>query len=292
MVINLIVVVGLYTFVGVSGVFSFGHAAFMAIGAYAGAILVIPPETKAFVLPGPARLPGRARTLDPLPATIVAGALAARLRARPLASARPSVRAHRRARDVRRAQHRERRRAQLGAGDARHGRSVRHPHDDHDLGSARLGAASRWRRVGVSAFAQSASGCGPRARTRRPLARSVSPSRASARSRFVLSAFFVGVAGALFGMFIGSFNPDAFFLNITFLMVVMLVIGGTTSLAGAVVGTIVISAVSEILRRIEGGVDLGLRCRSRAKPGLARGRACARDAGHPHLPARRADRRS
>ena len=55
MVINVIVVVGLYTFVGVSGVFSFGHAAFMAIGAYAGAILVIPTETKRFVLPD---LPG------------------------------------------------------------------------------------------------------------------------------------------------------------------------------------------------------------------------------------------
>ena len=45
-VINLIVVVGLYTFVGISGVFSFGHAAFMAIGAYAGAILVIPPRRR------------------------------------------------------------------------------------------------------------------------------------------------------------------------------------------------------------------------------------------------------
>ena len=122
--------------------------------------------------------------------------------------------------------------------------------------------------VGVSALAQSGSGCGPRARTSRPLARSVSPSPVSARSRFVVSAFFVGVAGALFGMFIGSFNPDAFFLNITFLMIVMLVIGGTTSLAGAVVGTIAISAVSELLRRIEGGVDLGLRSQVAGKPGL------------------------
>ena len=86
----------------------------------------------------------------------------------------------------------------------------------------------------------------------------------------MLSAFFVGVAGALFGMFIGSFNPDAFFLNITFLMVVMLVIGGMTSLAGAVVGTIVISAVSELLRRVEGGRRPRARCSSR------RSRACAR----------------
>ena len=76
MVINLIVVVGLYIFVGISGVFSFGHAAFMAIGAYAGAILVIPPETKPFILPD---LPGFLTGVrwDALPATIAAGGLAA-----------------------------------------------------------------------------------------------------------------------------------------------------------------------------------------------------------------------
>ena len=75
-VINLIVVVGLYTFVGISGVFSFGHAAFMAIGAYAGAILVIPPETKTLILPD---LPGFLADihLDALPATLAAGAIAA-----------------------------------------------------------------------------------------------------------------------------------------------------------------------------------------------------------------------
>ena len=76
MVINLILVVGLYMFVGLSGVFSFGHAAFMAIGAYAGAILVIPPETKEFVLPD---LPGALAGvhLDPLPASLAAGAISA-----------------------------------------------------------------------------------------------------------------------------------------------------------------------------------------------------------------------
>ena len=83
----------------------------------------------------------------------------------------------------------------------------------------------------------------------------------------VISAFFVGAAGALFGMFIGSFNPDAFFLNITFLMVAMLIIGGMTSLTGAVLGTLVISTVSELLRRAEGGLDLGL-VRISAQPGL------------------------
>ena len=141
------------------------------------------------------------------------------------------------------------------------------PDDDDDLGSARLGHAGDGGGVGVSALAQSGSGCGPRARTSRA-ARSIGVAVARERTiAFVVSAFFVGVAGALFGMFIGSFNPDAFFLNITFLMIVMLVIGGTTSLAGAVVGTIAISAVSEILRRVEGGVDLGF-VQVSGKPGL------------------------
>ena len=34
MLVNVVLVVGLYMFVGNSGVFSFGHMGFMAIGAY------------------------------------------------------------------------------------------------------------------------------------------------------------------------------------------------------------------------------------------------------------------
>lgn len=37
----------------------------------------------------------------------------------------------------------------------------------------------------------------------------------------------------------------------------MLVVGGRNSVAGAVVGTTVVSAVSEILRRLEGGDHVG-----------------------------------
>ena len=270
MVINLILVVGLYTFVGVSGVFSFGHAAFMAIGAYAGAIFVIPPETKAFVLPD---LPGflaRAH-LDPAAGDDRGGSDRGRLRARALAV--PLARLSgpdRRARDVRRAQHRQRRLAELGAADARDCRRVRDP-DRRRRSGAR--SAGRWSAMAAAwAFQRSRVGLRLRAsREDEAAARSIGVGVARERTvAFVLSAFFVGVAGALFGMFIGSFNPDAFFLNITFLMVAMLVIGGMTSLAGAVIGTIVISAVSELLRRIEGGVDLGLVQISR------RSRDCAR----------------
>ena len=265
MVINLVLVVGLYTFVGLSGVFSFGHAAFMAIGAYAGAILVIPPETKAFVIP---ELPGfLARVhLDVLPATVAAGGIAALVA---LVLSVPLARL-----------------SGLTAGlatfavltivnvVARNWQQVTHG----TSGVAGIPTATTiwgalgWALVAMAVawlFQQSRVGLRLRAsREDEAAARAIGISVARERTfALVLSAFFAGVAGALYGMFIGSFNPDAFFLNITFLMVVMLVIGGMTSLAGAVTGTIVISALSELLRRVEGGFDLGP-IELAAKPGL------------------------
>ena len=53
--IKLTVVLGLYVFVGNSGVFSFGHVAFMALGGYMSAILTIPPAKKAVALELPLR---------------------------------------------------------------------------------------------------------------------------------------------------------------------------------------------------------------------------------------------
>jgi branched-subunit amino acid ABC-type transport system permease component len=256
MVINLIVVVGLYTFVGLSGVFSFGHAAFMAIGAYAGAILVIPPETKRFVLP---ELPGFLADvhLDPFPATLAAGSIAALVA---LVLSVPLARL-----------------SGLTAGlatfavlvivnvVARNWQQVTHGTSGVSgiPTTTTVWTALAWALVAMAAaWALQRSAIGLRLRASREqdaAARSIGIGVARERAvAFVVSAFFVGVAGALLGTFIGSFNPDAFFLNITFLMVVMLVVGGLTSLAGAVLGTIVISVAAEALRRLEGGVDLGL----------------------------------
>jgi branched-chain amino acid transport system permease protein len=61
----------------------------------------------------------------------------------------------------------------------------------------------------------------------------------------------------VFAQYLGFFTPDVFFINALFVSLVMLLVGGMTSLAGAVVGTITISAVQEILRRVEAGINLG-----------------------------------
>ena len=82
----------------------------------------------------------------------------------------------------------------------------------------------------------------------------VLPTRLSA---FVIGSFFAGVGGSLYGHYLGSFSPHSFYFAYTFSLISMLVIGGMQSLTGAVVGVIVVSLLSEVLRNLERGFDLG-----------------------------------
>jgi branched-chain amino acid transport system permease protein len=68
---------------------------------------------------------------------------------------------------------------------------------------------------------------------------------------FVISAFVTAVAGALYAHFITSFSPNVFYFDLTFRVVVMLVIGGMGSVTGSVLGAALVLILSEILRRIE-----------------------------------------
>ena len=52
LLIRVTLVVGLWIFVGNSGVISFGHAGYMCIGAYMSAWLTLKPTMKALLLPG------------------------------------------------------------------------------------------------------------------------------------------------------------------------------------------------------------------------------------------------
>jgi branched-chain amino acid transport system permease protein len=68
---------------------------------------------------------------------------------------------------------------------------------------------------------------------------------------FTLSAFIAGIGGGLWAHFITSFSPKSFYLTETFVILAMLVVGGPRGVSGAVVGTIVVTAVREGLRRVE-----------------------------------------
>jgi branched-chain amino acid transport system permease protein len=253
--INLTLVVGLYIFIGNSGVFSFGHIGFMAIGAYVGALLTIPVELKQVLL---LDLPGFISDahMATIPAIIVSGLVAAAVAA---VLAVPLMRLSGLV-------------AALGTlaillivnvvarnwNEITNGtRGMSGIPTDTTIWSALV-----WALVAMAiAFAFQEIRVGRRLRASREdevAARSVGVSVSRERGiAFVVSAFIMGIGGALYAQSLGSISPDAFFLNITFLTIAMLVVGGVGSLSGAVVGTIVVSVVAELFRRAESGIDIG-----------------------------------
>ncbi len=74
---------------------------------------------------------------------------------------------------------------------------------------------------------------------------------------FSVGAFFAGVGGSLYAHYIGSFSPAAFYFSLTFNLIAMLVLGGMSSISGAVIGVIVVSLLSEFLRSVERGFTVG-----------------------------------
>lgn len=248
--VNLVLVVGLYCFVGQSGIISFGHAAFMAAGAYTMSLLTIPAPIKAQLTAVPEFI--RTGTVDPLVGVLLAGAVAALLA---LVVSVPLMRLN-----------------GLAAGLATVSllvvvRVVSQNWDELTNGLGGLygipAAYDAWGALPwalgaiVVAFLYQSSRLGLRLRTSREdevAARSIGVRVKLERGvAFVISAFITGVGGALYAQSVGAISPDAFFIDITFLVIAMLVVGGTTSLAGAVVGTLAVSAVSELLRQIEQG---------------------------------------
>lgn len=74
---------------------------------------------------------------------------------------------------------------------------------------------------------------------------------------FTLSGAVMAVAGILHAHFLGTISVDTFYLNLTFILLAMLVVGGMGSLSGAVVGVAVISIVVDLVRRMGEGVSIG-----------------------------------
>jgi len=74
---------------------------------------------------------------------------------------------------------------------------------------------------------------------------------------FCMSAFLTGVAGSLWAHFISSFSPKSFSFTQAFSIITMLVIGGLGSVSGSVIGVVLITVLSELLRNAERGFELG-----------------------------------
>ena len=65
---------------------------------------------------------------------------------------------------------------------------------------------------------------------------------------FILGAAFAGMAGALFSHYEGFITPKNFFMDQSFLILAMVVIGGTGSITGAALSGIVLTILPEALR--------------------------------------------
>ncbi|TAN20487.1 MAG: branched-chain amino acid ABC transporter permease [Actinomycetota bacterium] len=73
---------------------------------------------------------------------------------------------------------------------------------------------------------------------------------------FTLSAAFAGIAGGIYVFFIGYISPDAFPVVLSIEFVIMVVVGGIGTVAGALVGAALITVISQVLISLGTGPSL------------------------------------
>jgi len=253
--IYVIAVVGLYVFIGNTGIMSFGSVAFMAIGAYASAWQTCCPKLKPFTMRG---LPEflRDQTYPILPAALTSIALAVVVAA---LIGIPIMRLSGIAAAI----------ATLAFFMVIY---VTYSNwDSVTLGTSSTVGLPLYVDVTVAfvcaviavwiAFAYQSSRFGVIVRAG---AQDEVAARAGGinlpRQRLIAWSIGAGImtlAGILFGHYLGVININNFYLNMTLITLAMLVIGGMKSLTGAVVGALSVNALLELLRMIEQGVTLG-----------------------------------
>lgn len=74
---------------------------------------------------------------------------------------------------------------------------------------------------------------------------------------FAVGAFFAGIGGALMGSLITTIDPKMFNFQLTFNILMIVVVGGLGSVTGSVIGAVVITILLEWLRFVEYTMDIG-----------------------------------
>jgi len=253
--IKIVAVIGLYVFIGNSGIMSFGHVAFMGIGAYASAWQTCCPMLKPIVMSGLPDILLR-NTVPNFPASVTSGVLAAAIA---LAAGAVVLRLNGIAASIAsfsllfifNVLYSNADRFTQGVGSIVGLPVYVTPTVAYAWACAAIALACLYHRsrfgvacVRVAKNEVAARAAGINVYFQRLIA-------------FVLSAFLLGVSGALYGSLLGTISVDTFFLDMTFMLVAMLVVGGVRSVAGAVVGVTAISAVVEIFRQLQNGIEVG-----------------------------------
>ena len=250
--VSVAIVVAIFVFVGTSGVLSFGQISFVALGAFAAGVLTVPLESKVGVLPDlyPILRDNTIGNVASLALAAAVGGVFAFLVGLPLM-----------------------RLSGLAAGIA----TFAVLEITHNL-------LREWTKIGPGATTLSLvpETTGPLQATvgallviavawlyvRSPLGRKAratreDPAAAQAvgisvhRQRlwaFTLSGALCGLAGGLLVHMLGSITTEQVYLELTFITLAMLVVGGITSLWGAVVGALAVSGLDALLGNAEDGV--------------------------------------
>jgi len=251
--VNVVLVVALYIFIGNSGVVSFGHISFVAVGAWTAGILSMPSGEKPAIMP---HLAGflRDTTVGNVPSLALAAAVGA---AYALIVGLPLMRLSGLAAGI----------ATFGVLEITHNvlrywerigpglNTFSAVPETTGLLQACVGAliaivvafAYQWGRFGRMLRATREDAAAARA-----VGVSVHVQRLVA---FTLSGAVAGLAGGLY-VHLLPVNAESFYLDLTFITLAMLVIGGTTSLWGAVVGALAVSGVDSFLAEAENGVNV------------------------------------
>jgi branched-chain amino acid transport system permease protein len=241
-------------FVGNSGVISFGHMSFVAVGAYLAGLVTLDPETKGFTTPGLFPVLKHAQ-IGLVPSLALAAGVGAayalvvglplmRLSGLPAGIATLAV---------------------LGItynvlsywGKVGPGVQTVTGVPEASVWSLAVGVAI----VVAAAYAYQRSRFGRVLRATRedpPAARASGISIYRERLiAFTLSGALAGLAGGLYVHMLGLLQPDLFYLDLTLVTLAMLVFGGVGSLWGAVIGALAISALNSFLGDAENTVDVG-----------------------------------
>jgi branched-chain amino acid transport system permease protein len=251
--VKVAIVVALFVFIGNSGVLSFGHISFVALGAWTAGVLTVPPGEKPAIMPNLAHflLHRHVDNIESLVLAAAVGGIAALLVGIPLM-----------------------RLSGLAAGIATFAvLEITHNLLQYEerigpglnaFSSVPETTGLRQAAVGavlcvVVAFAYTRSRFGRLLRATREddaAARAVGASVYRQRlMAFTISGLLAGLAGGMY-VHLLPVQAGSVYLDLTFITLAMLVIGGATSLFGAVVGALAVSALDSWLAVAENGTSV------------------------------------
>lgn len=253
--VNMTIVISLYVFVGNSGIISFGQISFVAIGAFAAGVMTIPAIVKPTLLPElfPFIADNSVSSFESLFLAMALGGIVAAvggialMRLNGLAAGIATFALLQIVHNVLRYWEK------IGPG----AKSLALIPETTGLLEATLGAI--FAAVIAFAYQHSRSGRLLRASREDPIAaRALGVNIHRHRLlAFALSGALAGLAGALLVHQLGSITTEQVYLQLTFITLAMLVVGGSNSLWGATVGGAVISILNIYLQKAEQGTSLG-----------------------------------